>query len=461
MGKLNLLGMSNEELVNALRNGSLTVAIYGMGYVGTAIAAVWLRAGAKVIGVDIDAEKIRRLEACEFRLSDKQVEDELKRLRDRIRYTTDGVEASRLSNVKIITVPVYLGKDKRPIFDSLKSALEAVGRGLGAGDLVIIESSVPPGTTLDVALPLLERVSGLRVERDFALAYSPERIYVGRAIADIEERYPKIIGGVGPVSSRVAAALYGYIAKRGVMVLSSPTAAEFEKLAEGVYRDVNIALANEIAQLARLLGLDFDEIREAANSQPYSHIHKPGPGVGGYCIPIYPYFLMYAAERVGFTMRLTQTARAINEYAPAYVVELIKSAISELGVSKPKVAVLGLAFRGDVDDTRLSPSYDIVNYIKDSMTVVVHDPYVMSDETLREWGIKLTSSLEDALRGANVVVIATDHSDYGKLTLSKIIELTGLSRVAVIDARHMIKDWRNPPPGVIYVAVGRPLLKAG
>jgi len=283
--------LSDDELRSALRSGNLTVAVYGMGYVGTAIAAVWLRAGARVIGVDVDVDKVRRLEACEFKLSDRQVEGELKRLKDMIRYTTDGVEASRLSNVKIVTVPIYLGKDKRPVFDAFKSALEGIARGLKAGDLVIIESSVPPGTTMDVALPILEGVSGLRVERDFALAYSPERIYVGRAIADIEERYPKVIGGVGPVSSRVAATLYGSIAKKGVMVLSNPTAAEFEKLAEGVYRDVNIALANELAQLARLLGLDFDEVREAANSQPYSNIHKPGPGVGGSCIPVYPYFL--------------------------------------------------------------------------------------------------------------------------------------------------------------------------
>ncbi|WP_291765444.1 nucleotide sugar dehydrogenase [Caldivirga sp. UBA161] len=459
MSNLNLLLMSSGDLVNALRSGSLTVSVYGMGYVGTAIAAVWLRAGARVIGVDVDAEKIKKLDACELRLSDRQVEEELRRLKDRISYTTNGVEASRLSNVKIVTVPVYLGKDKRPIFDSFKASIENIARGLKVGDLVIIESSIPPGTTMDVALPILEKVSGLKVERDYALAYSPERIYVGRAIADIEERYPKIIGGVGPISSRVASTLYGAIARKGTLVLSNPTAAEFEKLAEGAYRDVNIALANELAQLARLLGLDFDEIREAANSQPYSNIHKPGPGVGGSCIPVYPYFLMYAAEKVGFNMRLVQTARSINEYAPAYVAELVKTAASELGVSRPRVAVLGLAFRGNVDDTRLSPSYDIINYLRGVMNIIVHDPYVKYDKTLEEWGIKLTNSIEDALKGANVVVIATDHSDYSELTLSRIIQLTGLSSIAVVDSRHMIKDWRSPPPGVIYLAVGRPTTK--
>lgn len=456
MAQLNLLKMSNEELVEALRKGELTVAVYGMGYVGTAIAAVWLRAGARVIGVDIDKEKIKALEACEFKLSDRRVEEELKRLRDRIRYTTDGVEASRLSNVKIVTVPIYLNKDKKPIYDAFRSAIDTLARGLKEGDLVIIESSVPPGTTMKVALPILEQVSGLRVEEDFALAYSPERIYVGRAIEDIEERYPKIIGGVGPVSSRVAAALYGAIAKKGVMVLSNPTAAEFEKLAEGVYRDVNIALANELAQLARLLGLDFDEIREAANSQPYSNIHKPGPGVGGNCIPIYPYFLMSVAEEVGYRMRLTETARGINESAPAYVARLVKDAIAELRVTKPKIAVLGLAFRGDVDDTRLSPTYDIVNYILGLGEVVVHDPYVKFDRQLSELGVRLTDSLEDAVRGASVVVISTDHSMYVGLSLAKLAEMSGKGRLAVIDARHMLRDWRNPPPGVLYIGVGRP-----
>ncbi len=456
MGKLNLLSMSDEELSNALKNGSLTVAIYGMGYVGTAIAAAWLRAGARVIGVDVDEEKIRRFEACEFHLSDKQVESELIRLRDRIKYTADGVWASRESEVKIVTVPIYLDKFKRPIFDSFKGALTNIARGLSKGDLVLIESSVPPGTTLNVAKPLLEGVSGLKAESDFALAYSPERIYVGRALADIEERYPKVIGAVGPNSLRVASALYGVIAKKGVLKMSNPTAAEFEKLAEGAYRDVNIALANELAWLAKALGLDFDEVREAANSQPYSNIHRPGPGVGGSCIPIYPYFLMYAASQVGLNLDLVSTARRINESAPSHVAKLIKDALSLVRAPRPKIAVLGLAFRGDVDDTRLSPTYDVLSLIMGLGDIVVHDPYVKDDRQLREWGIRLTDNLEEALENADVVAILTDHSIYGKLSLVEVAKLTGKSNVVVVDARHMVKDWRNPPPGVIYLAVGRP-----
>ncbi|GGP19410.1 UDP-N-acetyl-D-mannosaminuronic acid dehydrogenase [Thermocladium modestius] len=451
---VNLLEMSDEDLINSLKRGELTVAIYGMGYVGTAIAAVWARAGAKVIGVDADQRKVAAFKSCTFKLSDSTVEAELRRLSKSFSYTMNGEEASANSQVKIVTVPIYI-RDGEPRFEAFLSAMEGIGKGLKRGDLVIIESSVPPRTTVDIAKPALERASGLTAEDDFGLVYSPERIYVGRAIQDIEERYPKVIGGVGPRSARVAKALYGVIARKGVLEVSSPTVAETEKLVEGVYRDVNIALANEVARLCRSLGIDFDEVRDAANSQPYSHLHKPGPGVGGSCIPVYPQFLLYAAKRIGAQLDLTALGRQINVMSAKYVFDLIREAAGLVGEANPRVSVLGLAFRGDVDDTRLSPSYDVIKHLVNNgfKQLLVHDPFVEQDDVLRELGIPLTKDLDAALR-ADVIAILTDHSEYFKLSLDDIGKRN--ARAAVVDARHVIRNWRNPPRNVIYMGIGRP-----
>ncbi len=439
------------------------VAVFGMGYVGKALAAVLLRAGFSVVGVDVSEERVRELNGGIVRHVEERVREALKRglTEGRFAATLDGVGAARSCRVKIITVPVHLRGGWEPDFSSLLAAVEAAGRGSEAGDLVVVESSVPPGTTVNVVKPALERWSGLRVEDELLLAYSPERVYVGRAVEDIEERYPKIVAGVGPRSTEAARRLYSAVARRGVIVMSSPTAAEFEKLAEGVYRDVNIALANELAKLAAKLGLDYAEVREAANSQPYCHLHMPGVGVGGYCIPVYPRFLLHAAAKVGLRLPLVELAREVNLSMPGYTADLVDMVVGDMGLSRPRVAILGLAFRGGVDDTRLSPTYDLVDHLlkRGYDSLVVHDPYVASDERLEAVGVPLLSDLERAVEGSDVVVIATDHPQYAELTPEQLLSLSKRPRLGIVDGRLVVRDWRRLPAGVYYVGVGRPLVR--
>jgi len=244
------------------------------------------------------------------------------------------------------------------------------------------------------------------------------------------------------------------------MVLSSPTAAELEKLAEGVYRDVNIALANELAKLAAALGVDYVEVREAANTQPYCHLHMPGVGVGGYCIPIYPRFAAHAAAKLGLELPLVELARRINLSMPGYTADLVDAVAKRLQHADPKVAILGLAFRGGVDDTRLSPTYDLLDALlkKGYGNIVVHDPYVERDAQLEALGIELERGLEEALKGRDIAVMATDHPEYAELTLSRLKGAMGRERVGVVDGRLVVKDWRAPPPGVVYAAIGRPMV---
>lgn len=433
-------------LAELLERGELTVSIYGLGYVGLALAAAWVRAGAKVIGVDVDADKVAALSngVVEYVEEDvrRVISDAIKT--GRMEVTTDGEMASIKSRAKFVTVPVYLVATRPSIevdFSALVSAAKSIAQGLKKEDLVVVESSVPPGTTEEVVRPVLEE-SGLAAEDDFYLAYSPERVMVGHALKDIEENYPKVVAGVGPKSAEVAASLYRKVAKKGVIKLSSVKAAEFEKLLEGVYRDVNIALANEMARLASALGISFAEARTAANSQPYSHVHKPGTGVGGSCIPVYPYFLIWVAERLGLELPLTALGRAINEAQPYKVAEAAVRAMIREGVNpvEAKIAVLGLAFRGDVDDTRRSPTYDLLKGLLDfgikPSNIVVHDPYVRRDKTLEKLGVRLTADLEEALAGASLAVVSTDHSAY-KIKASELARR--MKAPVIVDARGVLE----------------------
>ncbi len=453
--------LDEGSIKKLLINGELIVSVFGLGRVGLPLACAWLRAGAKVIGVDVNEEKVRLLRKGKCPFHEPRIPEIIKRYikKETFIVTSDGVWASTNSNVKIVTVSTTLRRGINGVelnLNPLRAALRTIGKGLRQGDIVIIESSVPPGTTEEIAKPLLENVSNLRTERDFGLAYSPERISEGRALYDIEEAYPKIVAGIGPKSTKVVKALYSVIAKKGVIVMSRPTAAEFEKLAEGIYRDVNIALANELAKLAHVLALDFMEIRKAANSQPYCNLHLPGVGVGGACLPIYPYFMEYIARKYGMRLRLTMCAREINDSMPTYVAKLVMSAIEKLGleIGEVKVAILGDAFRGDVDDSRLSPTHDLVRELKARgiQNIVVHDPLVKED---KELDVPLMDNLIDVVRDSDVVVVCTDHSEYKKLSIKELAEMSGKKKMVIIDGRNIF-DYSDIPVNVIYVGVGRP-----
>lgn len=439
------------------QRGELTVSVYGLGHVGSPILAAWLLAGVKGIGVDIDEEKVSKLSRGDSPVDEPCLGDVFRRALEegRLTATIDGAEASRRSHVKIIAVPTLIDDEGNPDLRAIESAAKSIAFGLKQGDLVILESSVPPGTTRGVLKPILEKISGLKAGKDFGLAYSPERISEGRALRDIVEAYPKIVGGIDERSAKLAAALYSRVVKKGVITLSSELAAEFEKLAEGVYRDVNIALANELADLCRKLDIDYEEVRLAANSQPFSHLHKPGTGVGGLCIPIYPKFLRWTALKQGLDLPLVSLARGLNEEMPSKIADLVEEGIEKLRISDPKLVILGLAFRGDVPDSRLSPTYDLVKELlsRGISNITVHDPLIKEDEMLKDLGIPLIDDLENALRGAEVLVVSTDHSAY-KMKASELFSIGNDLRL-IVDGRHVI-EVDSLPLGALYVGVGKP-----
>jgi len=441
-----------------MTSGRLKFSVFGLGRVGLPLAVAWLRAGQTVIGADVDEETVAKInKGISPFLDEPQVPQAVDSYvkKGKFEATTDLVDASEKTVVKFVTVPTTKST-KGFDGEALELALRRLGKGVKKGDAVSIECTVPPTTTEKWVKPILEEESRLVAGEDFALAYSPERVYQGRVLEDIEERYPKVVGGIDRKSTELFSILYSQIVKKGVIDMSSATAAELSKVFEGVYRDVNIALANELSKLCHSLDIDFEEVRKASNSQPFSHIHNPGAGVGGACIPFYPYFIIEKAEEHGLQMALTRLARTINEGMPGYVISLAQKAVEVTGkrFSDIKAAVLGLAFIGDVADSRNSPTYEIVDLLSTlHAIVVVHDPFIGKDEKLASKGIRLVKSLEDAVKDASLLIICTDHTEYHEIDLTIIKHLMNIP-AAMVDGRNTIRV-RRIPEGLYITGIGR------
>jgi nucleotide sugar dehydrogenase len=415
---------SESELIKKIRSGELKIAIYGLGHVGSPMASAWLRAGAHVIGVDKSPTVSESASKGKSHLPEPDVNEAFASglATKRFEIYNDLEKASHNSYLKMICVPVLFSENNSPDFTAVNEVSSAIGKGLKKGDVVALNPSVPPGTTEDLVLPIIEKVSGLKVEDDFYMLYNPERIYEGRAIKDIEERYPAIISGAGPKSTEVGRIIYSLIFKKGVLCISNIRTAETEKLLEGVYRDVNIALANELAKFCEKIGVNFWEARNAANSQPFCHLHKPGVGVGGACIPVYPQFILQSAEKVKDNCDITKLARAVNDAMPAFcvkeAVKLLKLK-KDISLNRITVTLLGLAFRGGVSDTRMSPTYQVIKEFQKMQVkeIRVHDPMVKTDPTLvQDQNVVLSSNLNGAIKGTDLIMIVADHNEYSNLT---------------------------------------------
>lgn len=448
---------SSSKVKSKLRSGDLKIAMYGLGHVGSPLAAAWLRAGAYVIGFDKSPAVLANARQGRTHVPEPGVNEAFSRgIKTKHFLVYDNpVKAAHESFLKMICVPVLLTDGSFSAdLSAIKQVASTIARGMKKGDIVSLNPSVPPGTSEDVILPILEKESGLTVEKDFFMLYNPERIYEGRAIEDIEERYPAVISGAGPRSLELGKALYSFIFKKGVIQLSSMRTAETEKLLEGIYRDVNIALANELAKFCERIGVDFWEAREAANSQPFSHIHRPGAGVGGACIPVYPHFVLHTADAMKIDCNITRLSRNVNDTMPAYCAQQAVSLLNAHS-SDATIAVLGLAFRGGVSDTRLSPTYDVISELRKLRVgrIRVHDPLVKADARLEKEGIPVTQNLKQAIDGADLIMLVADHPEYRELS-SKITGAT-----PIYDGRGML-DRSKFRHGRI-ASIGRPRPQAG
>jgi nucleotide sugar dehydrogenase len=407
-----------------IRSGELKIAIYGLGHVGSPLAAAWLRAGAYVIAVDKSKAILEYAREGKTHIPEPGVNEAFEKgiINKKLSIYDDLVAASKDSFLKMICVPV-LAADGTADLSAVKNVAVAIGKGLKKNDVVALNPSVPPGTTEDVVIPILQKQSGLTVENDFYVVYNPERIYEGRAIEDIEQRYPGVVAGSGKKSLEIGKKVFSFIYQKGVIAMSNIKSAETEKLFEGVYRDVNIALANELAIFSERLGINFWEVRNAANSQPFCHIHKPGIGVGGACIPVYPQFILKTAKVLKVDCKLTRSGRLLNNSMPKYCVRQALKLIKSKNYKDLRITLLGLAFRGGVSDTRLSPTYDVIKELQKLKVkeIIVHDPLVKKDDHFSKHNnTVLVNDLDVALKGADLIMVIADHDEYKNLNRNKI-----------------------------------------
>lgn len=422
------------------------IGVIGLGYVGLPTAVVFASNGYEVVGVDVDARKVEAVNGGRCYLREPGL-DVL--LRDAVskgflRATGYAVEAVKRCDAVVVAVPTPV---RAGVVDLsfLRDALEAVREGLHRDQLVVVESTIPPGTTVGFVRPFLEG-SGLRAEEDFFLAHVPERIAPGRAVEELVNA-PRLVGGVGPRSTQKALELYGRVNSR--LLATDATTAEFVKLVENTYRDVNIAFANLLALMAERLGVDVYEAVRLANTHPRVNVHLPGAGVGGPCLTKDPYMLASLLPDFWGT-ELVRLARRINEYMPSHVVEIVERALAEegVGLGSSRVAVLGASYKGGVDDTRESPSRYIVKGLQDrGASVVVFDPY-----TSESFGAERAPSLEEAVMGADVIVIVTDHPEFRGLDLGRLSSL--VRRRIIVDGRRVVEPHVAVEHGFRYYGVG-------
>lgn len=430
------------------------VTVVGLGKIGLPLAVQIAGQGLRVRGADLSPEVVRLVAAGraplagEPGLAGRLIEAVASGL---LTATTDTAAAVAESDVIIVVVPLMTDAAGQPDYAAVDAATAAVASGLRAGSLVSYETTLPVHTTRRRLGPALAAGSGLRPGQDFRLCHSPERVSSGRIFADLR-RYPKLVGGVDSRSGEMAAMFYGTVLDfderpdlarpNGVWDLGSAEAAEFTKLAETTYRDVNIALANEFARFAGAAGLDVYQVIEAANSQPYSHLHRPGISVGGHCIPVYP--RLYLAGDPG--ARLPAAARQVNEAIPAQAVQLLAELAG--GLSGLRVAVLGAAYRSGVKETAYSGVFTVVRELALRGAVpVVHDP-LYSQSELRGLGLEPYSIGE----ACDAVIIHTDHPQYRDLAPAA---LPGVR--ALVDGRAITDPgrWRAVPRRVLGIGAGQ------
>jgi nucleotide sugar dehydrogenase len=424
----------------------MKIAVVGLGHIGLPLAVQYAGRGHEVIGCDVAAWIVDAINRGESPHDDEPaLAEQVPGLvrSGLLRATTDDAAGVREADVVVVIVPVVVDERREIDFGPIDAATRDVALGLQPGTTVVYETTLPVGTTRDRFGPMLEAGSGLRLDRDFHLAFSPERVLVGRVLLDLE-RYPKIVGGTSPEGTRRAVEFYRSVLVAGteVRAVSNAETAEMTKLAETTYRDVNIALANEYARYAAGRGIDVTEVIEAANSQPFSHIHAPGVGVGGHCIPVYPHFLFNDAP----DLRLPPLARQINEEMGGWAVEQLRDRIGALdGVG---VLVLGIAYRADVREDAFSSAFRIRDELRAAgATVYGHDPY-FSDEHIRSLGFELYDlAAPMPVRGA---IVQAGHAAYRSIDLGAIPGLQLL-----IDGRNALDRATVEASGVAYLGIGR------
>lgn len=438
-GRKSLVQMAEpcSKLVRALQNKTATVGVVGLGYVGLPLANLFHQKGFQVVGFDIDQRKVESLNARHSYIGHISDERIAEMMGDGQFIPTTDFSIIRAVDTVSICVPTPLDDYREPDLSFIESTGHNIAPHIRHGQLVVLESTTYPGTTREVLLPILEAGSGLRAGEDFFLAYSPEREDPGNANYSTST-IPKVVGGLDCGSLAVAMTLYGQAASE-VVPVSSLEVAEACKILENTYRAVNIALVNEMKILFDRMKLSIWEVIDAAKTKPFGfQAFYPGPGLGGHCIPIDPFYLTWLAKRYGLSTRFIELAGEVNSHMPAYVVDQVMRGLNRAGraVHRAKIAIIGIAYKKDVDDPRESPAFEVIEELKHlGADLSYHDPHIPVMPRMRKHDIKLSSQTltPQYLEAQDCVLILTDHT---AIDWSSVLTHSRL----VVDPRNALKD---------------------
>ncbi|MGP8024385.1 MAG: nucleotide sugar dehydrogenase [Methanobacterium sp.] len=439
-----------KKFSNKIENRNIRICVVGLGYVGLPTAIFFAEQGFNVIGVEINEEKISKINqgistigelGLDSRLSDV-VQDK------KLIATSNLIDSTKNSDVILIIVPTPVTKSKDPDLSHIISAGERVAEGLNTDKLVVLESTVYPGVTEEILKPILEK-SGLTAGEDFGLAYCPERYNPGDDEHSIE-KVARVVGGITPEWAEVTRQLYQFIIKKDIKVLRNIKTAEAAKVIENTQRDLNIALMNELAMIFEKIGIDVMEVIDGANTKWNFNAYYPGGGVGGHCLPVDPYYLVKKARELGYHSKVISAGRTINDYMPKHVFGLLTDALNEneKSVKNSKIVILGLSYKENVGDDRESPSEELINQLKDNQAIItIVDPYI--DES--HLGV-IEKDVYKALEGADALILMTPHDEFRNLDLRKSKKLMEIP--ILIDGRRIFDPEQSKKKGFQYYGVG-------
>lgn len=424
-----------EKLLRKIKEKDLTVGVVGLGYVGLPLAVEKAKAGFKTIGFDVQEEKVKLVNEGHNYIGDV-VDSDLKRLVENGMFrATSNFDFIREADFIAICVPTPLDKHQQPDISYVQSSTEAISRHLKSETMVVLESTTYPGTTEELVKPILEKGSGLKCGEDFYLGFSPERVDPGNLIYKTKNT-PKVVGGIGKDATEVIAAMYRSVLDGDVAEVSSPAIAEMEKILENTYRNINIGLINELAILCDRMEISIWEVIDAAKTRPYGfQAFYPGPGLGGHCIPLDPYYLSWKAREYGFHTSMIESSMMINDKMPEYCVDRAARILNrfEKSLKSSKVLVVGVAYKQDIDDYRESPALEVIEILRESgADVEYYDPWVAEYKYHGQKTKGLTEITPEQIAGYDLLMITAAHSNVDYEMLQEHAK-------AVFDTKNVMK----------------------
>ncbi len=428
-----------DILLKKIHKKEIKVAVVGLGYVGLPLAVEKAKAGYKTIGFDVQNKKVELVNKGHNYIGDV-VDDDLKELvgNGMLKATTDFNFVKDVDFVAIC-VPTPLDDHQQPDISYVKSSAEQIAKHMTKGTMVVLESTTYPGTTEELLKPILENESGLKCGKDFYLGFSPERVDPGNKHFKTKNT-PKVVGAVGKDATEVIAAMYRSVLEGDVYEVSSPAIAEMEKILENTYRNINIGLANEMAMLCDKMGINYWEVVDAASTKPYGfQAFYPGPGLGGHCIPLDPYYLSWKAREYGFHTSMIESSMIVNDKMPEYCVERVMKILNRQGkaLSKSKVLVLGIAYKQDIDDYRESPAIDVIEILKNNGAAVeFFDPYI-PEYKYKNKNFKGIEKIDSKIISKyDLIMITASHSNIDYKMINENAQ-------AIFDTKNAMKDIVN------------------